>query len=118
MIIYLKAKVYQVCETRDVDGISRSGDIPRNHGIKKIPGLRNPRILRSVYKHLMGHLILYPSHEFFTTGITILTTIISSLDSVGAGGARTTPEFWGSEKGQSLISALSEFSYYSKHPWI
>ena len=33
-------------------------------------------ILRSVYKHLMGHQILYPSHEFFATGISIVTTII------------------------------------------
>ena len=30
---------------------------------------------------------------------------LSGVDSGGAGGARAPPEFWGSEKGQSLISA-------------
>ena len=43
-------------------------------------------------------------------------TLSSAVDSGGAGGARAPPEFGGSEKGQSLISA--EFSYYHEHPWI
>ena len=30
---------------------------------------------------------------------------IRGIDSGGAGGARAPPEFWGSEKGRSLISA-------------
>ena len=40
-----------------------------------------------------------------------------TLDSRGAGGARATPEFGGSEKGRSLISA-DRLSYYYEHPWI
>ena len=31
--------------------------------------------------------------------------MISAVFSGGAGGARAPPEFWGSEKGRSLISA-------------
>ena len=41
------------------------------------------------------------------------------LISGGAGGARASPEFWSSEKGQSLISAYRGLAItYSKHLWI
>ena len=33
-------------------------------------------------------------------------TLDSGVDSRGAGGAKAPPEFWGSEKGRSLISAF------------
>ena len=33
-------------------------------------------------------------------------TVISTVDSGGAGAARAPPEFWGSEEGKSLISAF------------
>ena len=46
-------------------------------------------------------------------------TLDSGVDSRGAGGARAPPEFWGSEKGQSLISAYRSLAItYSKHLWI
>ena len=46
-------------------------------------------------------------------------TLDSGVDSRGAGGAKAPPEFWGSEKGRSLISAYRSLAIiYSKHLWI
>ena len=46
-------------------------------------------------------------------------TLISAVFSGGAGGARAPPEFRGSQKGQSLISAYHNLAtYYYEHPRI
>ena len=44
---------------------------------------------------------------------------VSTVDSGGAGGARAPPEFRGSEKGRSLISAYRTLAITtnSEHPW-
>ena len=42
----------------------------------------------------------------------------SAVFSGGAGGARATLEFRGSQKGRSLISAYQSFNYYYEHPRI
>ena len=59
-------------------------------------------------------------HLLLNVEFGLLVTFFSAVDSGGAGVARAPPEFGGSEKGRSLISALliSEFSYYYEHPWI
>ena len=45
-----------------------------------------------------------------------LKTIYSAIFSGGVGGARATPEFGGSEKGQSLISAFRSLAITSSTP--
>ena len=42
--------------------------------------------------------------------------MISAVDSGGAGGARAPPEFGGSEKGQSLISAYRSLAITTNTP--
>ena len=43
--------------------------------------------------------------------------LLSAIDSGGAGGARALLEFWGSEKGQSLISAYWKLAITTNTPW-
>ena len=44
-------------------------------------------------------------------------TLDSGVDSRGAGGAKAPPEFWGSEKGRSLISAYRSLAITTyEHP--
>ena len=45
-----------------------------------------------------------------------LTPSLSAVDSGGAGGARAPPEFGGSEKGQSLISAYRSLAITMNTP--
>ena len=49
----------------------------------------------------------------FEKGITYTR---SAVDSGGAGGARASPEFGGSEKGQSLISAYRSLAITTNTP--
>ena len=51
-----------------------SSEAPTSQKCKNILNSLSPG-----YKYLMGHLILYPSHEFFTTSITILSFSITQL---------------------------------------
>ena len=45
-----------------------------------------------------------------------LPSQISAVDSGGAGGTRAPPKFWGSEKGQSLISAYRSLAITTNTP--
>ena len=51
-----------------------------------------------------------------THGLHIFLLSYSAVDSRGAGGARAPPEFGGSEKGQSLISAYRSLAITTNNP--
>ena len=44
--------------------------------------------------------------------------LLSAVFSGGAGGARAPPEYGGSQKGRSLISAYQSLAIYYEHPRI
>ena len=46
----------------------------------------------------------------------LIYTYLSAVDSGGAGGARAAPEFGGSEKGRSLISAYQSLAITTNTP--